>query len=252
MQTYFVEENNWQENEVFISEDAHHIIRVMRYNIGDVILCVHPNRQVAKCEITSFNKDESLVIAKIMEWLDIDNELPVQVTILQSLPKGNKLELIVQKGTELGASKFIFFESKRSIVKWDGKKAKNRIQRYEKIAKEASEQAKRNIVPKISYVENINQFIENIDNQHCLKLIAYEEEAKQNRTSSFSQQLKQVRANEEIYIIIGPEGGLTEDEVQYFNKYGFVPVRLGKRILRTETASLYALSAISYHLEELE
>lgn len=252
MQTYFVDEKNWQENEVIISDDAHHIIRVMRYNIGDKILCVHPNTQVAKCNIIAINNDEETVHAKIIEWLNVDNELPVRVTILQSLPKGNKVELIIQKGTELGANQFILFESERSIVKWDEKKVKKRIERYNKIAKEASEQSKRNIIPQIKYVKNINDYLKNKNNVNSIKLIAYEEEAKQKRTTSFSKLLQSVKENEEIIVCIGPEGGFTEEEIVFFKEYGFEPIRLGKRILRTETASLYTLAAISYHFEELE
>ncbi len=252
LQTYFVAEENWRENEVSITEDAHHIIRVMRYNIGDQIICVHPDRKMAKCVITELNKQDGIVRATIIEWLDVDNELPVNVTILQSLPKGNKLEFIIQKGTELGASRFFLFASERSIVKWDEKKVKNRLERYEKIAKEASEQAKRNMIPEILYVENLHDLLDNLNDVKGSKLIAYEDEAKREPSTSLATQLKNVETNGEILVAIGPEGGFSEDEVKLFQNNGFVPVRLGKRILRTETAPLYVLSAISYHFEELE
>lgn len=180
------------------------------------------------------------------------NELPVNVTILQSLPKGNKLEFIIQKGTELGASRFFLFASERSIVKWDEKKVKNRLERYEKIAKEASEQAKRNVIPEILYVENLHDLLDNLNDVKGSKLIAYEDEAKREPATSLATQLKNVETNGEILVAIGPEGGFSEEEVKLFQNNGFVPVRLGKRILRTETAPLYVLSAISYHFEELE
>lgn len=252
LQTYFVKEENWQVDEVIITEDAHHLIRVMRYEIDDNVMCVHPNGKIAKCNIVALDEASKIVRAKIVEWLPIDNELPVRITILQSLPKGNKLEWIIQKGTELGATRFLLFQSERSIVKWDKKKVKNRLQRYEKIAKEASEQSKRNMIPTIDYIDNMNQYIAKITTDQCLKIIAYEEEAKQERTSSFFQLLNRVNHHDEIVVCIGPEGGFTEKEVAFFKEKGFIPTRLGKRILRTETASLYALAAIAYHVEEME
>lgn len=251
LQRYFVSEENWYDDGVMLTDDFHHIIRVMRYQIDDMITCVHPNKQIALCKIINIDEEKQIVHTSIIDWLHDDVELPVEVTILQSLPKGNKLELIIQKGTELGATRFILFQSERSIVKWDERKTNNRLQRYRKIAKEASEQSKRNVIPTVDYVANINEFLNEYTHKNVLKLIAYEEEAKENKAPSLTKQLSKLNEGETLAICIGPEGGFSTNEISFFKKNGFSPVRLGKRILRTETASLYALAAISYHFEEL-
>src|SRR5690625_3500038 len=128
MQRYYVPEDNWNELKVILTDsDAHHIKRVMRQQVGDEIICNHPTGKAAICKLDIIEADH--VIARIKEWLEIDNELPINVTILQGLPKSNKLELIIQKGTELGAAAFQFFEADRSVAKWDFKKASHRYKR---------------------------------------------------------------------------------------------------------------------------
>lgn len=252
MQRYFVDAANWLEHKVILEQDAHHIIRVMRYQVGDNIICVHPNGKVARCEIFEINETENIVVVTIAEWLETDSELPVHVTILQSLPKGSKLDLIIQKGTELGAAQFILFQSEHSVVKWDDKKRNNRLQRFEKIVKEASEQSGRTIVPQIHFTDDVVSFVETYTNSTIIKLLAYEEEAKVQREGSLFSELQKVKAGDHIIVCVGPEGGFHRDEVTFYKENGFVPVRLGKRILRTETAALYALACISYHVEEMD
>lgn len=252
VQRYFVEAENWSEHEVTLKDDAHHIMRVMRFEVGDEIICVHPNGKVAHCEIVELNETEQYVVATIVEWIDTDSELPVQVTILQSLPKGNKLDLIIQKGTELGADKFVLYESERSVVKWNAKKRDNRLQRFQKIAQEASEQSGRNIVPNVIFADDIEKFLQNEALIDTTKLLAYEEEAKNTNHTSLYKQLSKVEKGGQLIIGVGPEGGFSGEEVASFKKSGFIPVRLGKRILRTETAALYALASISYHFEEMQ
>lgn len=252
MQRYFIEESQWTNERVTITEDAHHIIRVMRYEIGDKIICVHPNGKAAECEIIELDEAGKTVLATISSWLQSDSELPVNVTILQSLPKGSKLDLIIQKGTELGATQFVLYESDRSLVKWNHKKRDNRLQRYQKIAKEASEQSGRTVIPEIIYIENIEQYIKDDMLENSIKLLAYEEEAKRRNHTSLYSELSKTHENKHILVVIGPEGGFSPEEVSLFSDHKFTPVRLGKRILRTETASLYVLASISYHLEEMK
>src|SRR5690625_7436830 len=127
----------------------------MRYNVQDEIICVHPNGQSAKSKITKIYTKE--VKAKIIEWLEHNAELPVEVTIAQGLPRGNKLELILQKGTELGAAKFYLFTADRSISKWDKKKSEQKLARYRKIIKEASEQCHRNRMPILEEPTSLEQ-----------------------------------------------------------------------------------------------
>jgi len=250
VQRYYVPDNNWLETKVLLTgEDAHHIKRVMRQQIGDQLICNHPNGQAAKCTIAEI--DEEQVIVQVNEWLEADNELPINVTIVQGLPKGNKLELIFQKGTELGATAFQIFEADRSIAKWDSKKADNRYKRYHKIIKEASEQCHRNKMPELKQVDSLQSIIAN-SHEYKHILFGYEEEAKNKQASRLGRALQQVNHGENILMIIGPEGGFSKEEVELLKANNATPVRLGKRILRTETASLYALASLSYHFEELE
>lgn len=249
LQRYFVAEANWNNDQVHITnDDANHIIRVMRFQIDDQIICNHTNGQAALCRITAINQD--YVVANVEEWLEENVELPIAVTIAQGLPKGDKMDMIFQKGTELGASSFIPFEAERSIVKWDKKKMEKKLIRFAKIVKEASEQSHRNKVPVIHPKMNITELIQ-VSKQYNVKVFAYEEEAKTSQFKSFSNVLTKLKLHDQMLICVGPEGGFTRAEADELIKNGFISVRLGPRILRTETAALYALACISYQIEEL-
>ena len=248
MQRYFTNEQDWDGKYVYIkNEDAHHISRVMRMNIGDEIICNHPSGKAAICEIKEITKE--FVKVEVMDSLDDQTELPVSVTIAQALPKGNKLEFILQKGTELGASQFLLFQGDRSIAKWDKKKSEQKLARFRKIVKEASEQCHRNLIPDI-HVSSLQTILEN-GSEYDIMMYAYEEEAKKKQFLSLTKALLSLKPGHKTIVFIGPEGGFSEKEVELFEKYGCQAVRLGARILRTETASLYALASISYHLQEL-
>lgn len=249
MQRYFIPEAHWLKENVHItSGDAHHIVRVMRFNIGDHIICNHPDGSVAECEIDSMTQHD--VTAKILHWKEESAELPVDVTIVQGLPKGDKIELTLQKGTELGASEFIPFVADRSIVQWDEKKKAKKHQRFLKIVKEASEQCHRTKIPDIQSVMSLQEMLKYVEG-YDIKIFAHTDEARTYDFQSLAQILKQTHLNKRIVICIGPEGGFSESEVALLKEQDFSPVRLGARILRTETAALYALASISYHFEEL-
>lgn len=250
LQRYFIlEDSNWtRENVIITGDDVHHIVRVMRGEIGDRIICNDQNGQAAICEIMEISTD--MVKTVILEWEKQDTELPVEVTIVQGLPKGDKFDLILQKGTELGASSFIPFKAERSVVVWNEKKMRKKTQRFEKIVKEASEQSHRRKIPTIESSVNIKQLID-VSKLYDLKLLAYEEEARTENFQSFAGLLKSCQSGMRILICIGPEGGFTETEVNLLKENDFYSVRFGPRILRTETAALYALASISYHFEEL-
>ena len=248
MQRYFTKEKNWDEKYVYIvGDDAHHINRVMRMKIGERIICNHPDERAAICEIIDISKEA--VKVEIIEWIDEDAELPVSITIAQGLPKGNKLEIILQKGTELGANNFILFEGDRSIAKWDKKKSDQKLNRYRKIVKEASEQCHRNKIPEIDVIP-LQTILEN-GSDYDIMMYAYEEEAKKiNFHPSLRLYLPLNQVKRRLYL-----SDLKVDfqnvEVDLFHKYDCQAIRLGARILRTETASLYALASVSYHFEEL-
>lgn len=249
LQRYFVKKQQINENKIQISgDDAHHISRVMRMKPGDPIICCTEDGQVAKCAIQEMTNDT--VFVSIVEWVDENNELPVLVTIAQGLPKGDKLELIVQKGTELGANSFLPFFASRSIVKWDEKKGRKKVDRLKKIAKEAAEQSHRTKVPGVKNPVDFKTLIKE-SSHFTYKVVAFEEDAKRGESKNLASVLTKIKKGDSLLVVIGPEGGLTEQEVFLLRKNGFISCSFGQRILRTETAPLYFLAAVSYQTELL-
>lgn len=249
MQRYFVPLSNWKDNTIKIDgDDLHHVVRVMRYQVGDHMIANHPDGKAALCSITSI--DTESVIASILEWLDEQVELPIDVTIAQGIPKGDKMDFVLQKGTELGARGFIPFQSSRSIVKWDKKKANKKITRYKKIIKEASEQSHRTKQPVMMDSMNLTSLL-NESKHYDVKLFPYENETRVSQFNAFGQVVEKLIPGQKVLVCIGPEGGFSDQEVKQLKANDFISVRLGPRILRTETAALYVLASISYHFEEL-
>jgi 16S rRNA (uracil1498-N3)-methyltransferase len=247
MQRYFVPQDQWTNDRVIVTgEDAKHISKVMRMKEGDSIICSNNAGRSSVCEIHSQSSDQ--VETLITTEIESDSELPVRVTIAQGLPKADKLEYIIQKGTELGAADFFPFSAERSIVKWDDKKASKKKDRLEKIAKEAAEQAHRNKIPKIMNPGKFSDLLK-IAEEYKIKIAAYEEEAKQLESSKFASALSALEKGDSILCVIGPEGGISDQEAKVLADHGFELCGLGPRILRTETAPMYILSAISYHFE---
>jgi 16S rRNA (uracil1498-N3)-methyltransferase len=248
MQRYFVQQKANNDHFTIDEEDRHHIVKVMRMEINDRIICVDPEGKQAVCRLSEITN--SSVVADVVQWIDESPELPISITIASGLPKGDKLEWIIQKGTELGAQQFLPFSAARSVVKWDEKKAAKKIDRWQKIAKEAAEQSHRTILPSIINPMSFKELLKK-SNDFDYKLAAYEEESRQGETSVLSSTLKKMKNGETLLFVFGPEGGLAEEEVQQLKDFGFGLCGLGPRILRTETAPLYSLAAISYHFELL-
>lgn len=247
MQRYFLNQNADEHQRFFITnnEDIHHITNVMRNQIGDKIIITFKNSKVFICNIVSITPNE--IEIELYEEQDINSELPVDITICSGLIKSDKYEWLLQKATELGASHFIAAQMDRSIVKLNHSKAEKKLIRWNKIVKEAAEQSYRLIIPNIEFVSNLQQVYVNID-KYDYVLIAYEDAAKDGEVSQFKKLLQNFNDGDRILIIFGPEGGLSQEEVELFKEKGHV-VGLGNRIMRAETAPLYALSAISYEKE---
>lgn len=248
MQRYFVNAGSETDRYLIDGEDFHHITRVMRMKAGDQIVCVTIDGKCAECIIEEITDEK--VVAEVVKWEEGSTELPIKVSIASGLPKGDKLEWIIQKGTELGASEFVPFLAARSIVKWDEKKAGKKVERWQKIAKEAAEQSYRNIVPTVINPLHLKTLLQRAD-AFDVKLIAYEEEAKLGEVAVLAKTLHELRPGQSLLVVFGPEGGLDTKEIAVLKENGFIPCGLGPRILRTETAPLYLLSAVSYHLELL-
>lgn len=248
MQRYFVTKYANDQQFIIEGEDRHHILNVMRMQIGHSIICVDASGKTAECKIAEVTENQ--VVASVIQWREETSELPIQITIASGLPKGDKLEWIIQKGTELGANKFLPFAAARSVVKWDEKKATKKVERWRKIAKEAAEQSHRALVPEIMNPVNFKGLLKESD-QYNYKLAAYEDESRNGETSVFSSTLQKINAGESLLMIFGPEGGLSLEEINSLKENGFALCGLGPRILRTETAPLYALAAVSYQFELL-
>ena len=248
MQRYFIKDLMRSPNDFeILTPDAHHIKRVMRMQIDDEIICSDGVGNDALCKITSIEDD--CVRASVLKWFADTNEMPIEVTIVQGIPKGDKFEWILQKGTELGAHAFIPWQAERSISIWNHKKFSKKQQRFQKIAKEAAEQSHRSIVPTISEPVNEQSLLE-LARDYDKVLFAYEEASRRKAHQSLAEVLHTVEAQDKLLICIGPEGGFSEREAKTFIENGWHAVRLGPRILRTETAPLYVLSSVSYHFEE--
>lgn len=247
LQRYFINQNADESQRFFITnkEDIHHITNVMRNTIGNQIIITFKDKIVFKSEIITI-ENESIEI-KLIEQIDINSELPVQVTICSGLIKADKYEWLIQKATELGADSFIAVEMDRSVVKLTPNKVQKKLERWQKIIKEAAEQSYRLIIPNIIFKSNLNEIYDTI-NHYDYILLAYEDEAKRGEVSLFKETLKKFKTNDRILLIFGPEGGFSEKEITLLNETSF-NVGLGPRILRAETAPLYALSAISYENE---
>jgi 16S rRNA (uracil1498-N3)-methyltransferase len=252
MQRYFIPEAQFLETTVTIQGgDAHHLIRVMRSQIGDKVICSNGiNREVL---VSIMSLDKEMVEATILEELPLTNEANVEVWVAQSLPKGDKLETVIQKNTEIGAARFIPFVSERTIVQYDEKKAVKLQERWGKIAKEAAEQAHRNRVPDVDVPLSWKQTLKLVS-QVDLALICYEKQSglqlKQLLRQAFNNELVSPPSGK-VLLLIGPEGGFTLKEVAEAEQAGCHAISLGKRILRTETAAMVALTCILYETGEM-
>lgn len=247
MQRYFIQSEQVVNDTFELDQDAsRHITKVMRMREGEKIIVVY-NRIAHICEISSL---EPVVKAVPTGKTVRSPEMPIQVTIACGLPKGDKLELITQKGTELGMFALIPFVAERSIVKWDDKKAKKNVERLQKIALEAAEQSHRTHVPVIEMPQSFKQLLTMIGNYDAV-FIADEEDAKLEERTHFATKLQQFAeaSGQSILCIFGPEGGIARTESDALKAAGAKTMSLGPRILRAETAPLYALAAISYQFE---
>ncbi|MBC6307954.1 16S rRNA (uracil(1498)-N(3))-methyltransferase [Listeria sp. FSL L7-1582] len=245
MQRYFIDEVK-DETAIITGDNFHHIVRVMRMKLDDQVYLVTPDERTAIAGISELGDD--FVRLTVLSWKSESTELPIHITIASGLPKGDKLELITQKGTELGAKHFLSFPAKRSISKWDGKKAKKKVERLDKIALEAAEQSHRSFVPHFQHLESFQALIQSLT-QYDYVVVAYEESAKEGETAALASVFKQMKQGESVLAIFGPEGGFATEEIDKLEANKALKVGLGPRILRTETAPFYFLAAASYAFE---
>lgn len=251
MPKFFVKQEQVNENKQEIKikgTDVNHLKNVLRIKIEDKIeVCNLENQQNYYCQVKEIEKE--CITAKILEKIMQTTESNVKVSVFQGLPKAEKMELIIQKAVELGVYDITPVEMKRCIVKLKEKDADKKIQRWQKISEVAAKQCGRNIIPEIHSVISSKDIGDKISGYDVV-LVAYEEE----KVITLKEELLKLKQNEKdeikIAIVIGPEGGLENKDVEYWKEKGAKVITLGKRILRTETVALQMLSIIMYELEK--
>ncbi len=224
--------------------DVNHIKNVLRMKVGEQLEINDGNNCKYVCHIDSMNDVE--VCAWIDETLPADTELSSKIYLFQGLPKGDKMELIVQKAVELGVTEVIPMATKRSIVKLDDKKKDKKVERWNGIAVSAAKQAARGIVPTVSKVMSFKEAIAMVTEMD-VTIIPYELAEGMKGTKSL---IESIQPGQSIAVFIGPEGGFEIEEINMAMEAGITPITLGKRILRTEPAGLTTLSILMYHLEQ--
>lgn len=252
MPKFFVSNNQISNDEIYIlGQDVMHIEKVLRSKINDKIeISNTDNGKSYYCLIKDMNKKQ--IICKIEKEIQNKVESNINVTVFQGLPKSDKMEYIIQKSVEIGCFDITPVEMKRCVVKLDEKDKIKKIERWQKISEVAAKQCRRDIIPKINEIINIDKISEMID-KYDLLIVAYEEEKEnklRNELIKIKQNLENLNnRNIKIGIVIGPEGGLEKNDVDKLKENGAKIVSLGKRILRTETVALNVLSIIMYELE---
>ena len=245
MSTFYVKNNQISENKIVIlDDDVNHIKNVLRYKIDDEIDVCDENGIRYKSKIESFEKEK--IVLDILGVSNESTECSVNISLFQGLPKSDKMDLIVQKCTELGIKEIIPFISERVVVKIDDKNEVKKNERWQKIAKEASKQSGRQIVPDVKNIINLKNIIENLS-KYDIVIVPYECEKDHNIKNVLRSLEKNVK---NVAIVIGPEGGFSENDIELLEKSDKVKkVSLGPRILRTETAGLATLSMVVYELD---
>ena len=247
MSKFFVKVNQINNNSInIIGEDVNHIANVLRMKKEDELqVCNQETGENYVTKITSFSKEK--IECEIVKKIDKTVESNVNITLFQGIPKFDKMELIIQKNTEVGIKKIVPVLMERTVVKLDEKTINKKRERWQKIAEVASKQSMRDIIPK---VENVVK-VKDIEKQNYdAILVAYENEDKNMLKSELIKLKNTQKEKYNIAIVIGPEGGISEKEIEILRNTGAIFVSLGKRILRTETAGIVMAGNIMYELED--
>jgi 16S rRNA (uracil1498-N3)-methyltransferase len=245
MYRFFVKESQIGSESIMIEgPDVNHIKNVLRMKTGENVLISDGNDREYVCVIESIENDR--VRAKIQDINGEIRELPIKVTLFQALPKGDKMETIIQKMVELGVFEIVPVATKRCIVKLDEKKAAAKVKRWNAIAESAAKQSKRGIIPQVTMPVTYKNALDKA-RQMDLLLIPYENADNMEHTR---QVIGKIKSGMNVGIIIGPEGGFAMEEVEQAVENGAYDITLGKRILRTETAGMAVMAVLMFQSEE--
>ncbi|WP_425446118.1 16S rRNA (uracil(1498)-N(3))-methyltransferase [Dethiothermospora halolimnae] len=245
MHRFFVDEEYIKEDTITIIEDnLKHIKNVLRLNIDDEILVCDGNKTEYICKIYSIDNKE--VKVNIIGKRNSKSEPNIDITLYQGLPKASKMDLIVQKLTEIGVTRIVPIKTNRCVVKINNnKKEEKKLERWQKIIEGAAKQSGRGIIPKIDNIIDLDTMVNSFD-EDSLTIVPYENEDKKG----LKEVLQNFKGNK-INIIIGPEGGFEEEEIRLLKGACGEIVSLGPRILRTETAGMITAGMVLYDLGDL-
>lgn len=235
MPRFFVDEIKSENFEIF-GEDAKHIAKSLRMKKGEKLTICDKNQIEYLCEIIGFEAEK--VLLKILSKSSCKTEPPLSITLFQALPKSDKMDFIVQKSVEIGAIKIVPILTSRCISRPDDKSFQKKLLRWNKIAKEAAEQSHRGIIPKVQKLISLKEFLPSLKD-FDQSFVFYEKGGNSLKKTFLNESKK-------IAIIIGPEGGFEETEINDLKSHGAIVSTLGKRILRAETAPLVALSNLIF------
>ena len=229
---------------VITGEDVNHVKNVLRLKENDELIVSDGRGRDYHCRISGITNEE--VVADICDICDNFSELSTEITLFQGFPKGDKMELIIQKTVELGVTRIVPVMTKRTVVKLDDKKAKKKTERYNMIAESAAKLSGRGMIPEVtmpvSFAEAVSM-AEKLD----MNIIPYEEAEGVEYSRNI---IKNIKGKKSLGIFIGPEGGFAREEVEKALDAGVSAITLGHRILRTETAGMAVISIIMFELEE--
>ena len=250
MPRFFVRKDQIENGIVTIfGDDAHHISRSLRMAAGEKITVCDMQKYEYECVLSEFFSDR--VLAQVVSNRKCDTEPPFVAHLFQALPKGDKLDTVIQKAVECGVSEVTTFNSERCIAKEKGDE-ENKLRRRNKISLEAAKQSGRGLVPEVKATVSFAKMLEEASKSD-IKLFCYEGDETVSMRRFLSLESARLKSegieNPSISVIVGSEGGFSLHEVEKAREVGFTPVGLGKRILRTETAPLFVLSCLCYELE---
>lgn len=246
MHRFFIAPGNINDNTIFIGqEEARHIEKVLRLKTGDMVVFFDGTGQEYKVRLDG--KEDGCLTGQIIHRSLRDSEPALKLYLVQGIAKGDKMDTIIQKAVEIGVNSIYPVSCERSVVRLAGEKADKRLQRWQAITREACKQCRRNVVPEIKPVMEFHSLLQIIGERPALML--YENEDKNSLKTLLQGQ--PYNEAEEIFLLIGPEGGFSHSEVVTATKQGIKTASLGPRILRTETAGLAAASVILYEYGDL-
>jgi len=247
MHRFFISANNIRGNKVYIDdEQTRHIEKVLRLRTGDFVKAFDGTGREYTLRLTERKKGR--LTAQIESFLIKENEPLLKLSLAQGIAKGDKMDTIIQKAVELGVSVIYPFTSERTVVHLKAEKAAKKQERWQKIAREACKQCERNIIPEVKPVIEFNRLLDEIGNRPAIML--YEKEEKMS-LKTLLRKKKDDFGKEQLFLLVGPEGGFAPWEVEAARRANIFTVKFGPRVLRTETAGIAASSIIMYEWGDL-